>query len=305
MHPTDDHGPAPIDASLHLLADHLVDELRSGDFPPSLLHVTAGDAEGFDLGVRPLDGQHPSELLVGFRAPRDWHAIGIATGGWAYHVSERASSARKRTRVHIVTVLSRTGEFAHRTKVEDDSPLGAVLEDPAERPGGEQVDLLRRALDLPTDPPPCGSEVYWAIDWLSELLGRDVDARTSWATVLDAHPAVTMARRIAGVPPTSFTDEDLLPVAAGLPRFFDWTRMREGLAEGFLEVPELAPAHANWFDDGAFARFVLNRCPPLSMLRAQLGERLDPVLARRLGATLDVLGIPQTCWPDDADGRAA
>lgn len=305
MHPTDDPGPAPIDASLHLLADHLVDELRSGDFPPALLHVTAGDAEGFDLGVRPLDGQHPSELLVGFRAPDEWHAIGIATGGWAYHVSERAASTRQRTRVHIVTVLSRTGEFAHRTRVEDGSPLADLLEDTGERPGGEQVDLLRRALGLPTDPPPCGSEVYWAIEWLSELLGRDAGADTTWATVVDAHPAVTMARRITGVPPTSFTDRDLIPASVGLARLFDWDRMRDGLAEGFLEVPELVPADAKWFDDGAFARFVLNRCPPLAMLRSELDERLATDVAFRLASTLDTLGIPQACWPDDAGTRAA
>ena len=304
MHPAPDQGPAPIDASLHLLADHLVDELSAGHFPPALLHVTAGDAEGFDLGVRPLEGQHPSELLIGFRAPDEWHAVGVATGGWAYHVSERASPARHRTRVHVVTVLSRTGEFAHRTRVEDDVALGSLLEDPAEQPGGEQVDLLRRTLALPTDPPPCGSEVYWAIEWLSELLGRGADGSIGWEAVVDAHPFVIMARRFSGGGP-DMSDQDLVAAASDLARLLSWSHLRERLGDGLLEVPELVPADAGWFDDGSFARFVLNRCPPLAMLREQVAARLAPEVARRLGDTLDQLGVPQSCWPDDAGDRAA
>lgn len=302
MHP--DHGPAPIDASLHLLADHLVDELGVGGVPPALIHVTAGDAEGFELGIRPLEGVHPTELLVGFRAPEHWHALGVATGGWAYHVSERASASRTRTRVHVVSVLSRTGEFAHRTRVEGDPLLDALLDDPAEQPGGEQVDLLRRALSLPTDPPPCGAEVYWTIEWLSELLGTPTDRLAGWSDVVGRHPSMRLARSHPDEIGRLAQEHDVAEIAAAFARVFDWSRLRSMLGEGRFDVPELVPDDGPWFDDGSFARFLLNRCPPLSMLRRQVVEHLGADLGERMVTVLDRLGIPASAWPDETDQAA-
>src|SRR5690606_9953570 len=150
--------PAPLgdhlatDASLHLLADHLTEALAGGELEPCLLHVATPDVDGFELGVKPLDGLHPTDVLLGTTAPADWHAVGIATHGWAYHVAERGDPARRRHRVHVVTLLSRSGEHAHRVRADDEDVEEALG---AEPPGGEQVDLLRRVLGLRTDPPPC------------------------------------------------------------------------------------------------------------------------------------------------------
>ena len=304
MHP-DDHGPAPLDAALHLLTDHLVDELRTGTFPPALVHFSAADADGFELGVRPLEGRHPSDLLIGFDAPADWHALGVASAGWAYHLSERGSTDRRRTRVHVVTIISRTGEFVHRTRVEGDAALDALLSDPADPPGGEQVDLLRRALGLGTEDPPCGTDVYWTIEWLSELLGRDAAALVDWSDVAAAHPAMAMARRARS--PEGFTHgaDRLVPIAASFADVFTWSQLRSLLIDGRFDFPELAAADGRWFDDGSFARFVLNRCPPLAMLRRQIDGHLGPDLAGRLNDVLARLGVPTSAWPDDAGGQAA
>jgi hypothetical protein len=41
------------------------------------------DAGEIELGVLPLDGLHPAELLDGFVAPDEWAAIGLVARGWA------------------------------------------------------------------------------------------------------------------------------------------------------------------------------------------------------------------------------
>ena len=290
-------GPAPIDASLHLLADHLVDALIGDDLQPSLLHVSAGDATGFDLGMAPLDGRHPSELLIGQVAPPEWHALGVATGGWAYHRSDRGRTQRQRTRVSVVTLVSRSGEVAHRTRFHDPEVLGLDVDGIDEAPGGEQIDLLRLALSLPTAPPPCGTDVYWAIVWLSEILGVDADRLQTWDDVAALHPAMAVLRR--GPRPESGPDGgELVEVVRAFRRVFTWEQLREMLVDDRFDIEELAPSDGAWFDDGSFARFLLNRCPPLPMLRRDVGARL-PHLAPQVLATLDQLDIPEAAWPDD------
>jgi hypothetical protein len=207
--------------------------------------------------------------------------------------------------VHIVTVLSRSGEFAHRTAIDP----AAGIDVPADRldeeaPVGEQVDLLRRCLALPTDPPPCPSAVYWANRWLATILGAPPEKRADWDGVAELHPAVDVVRQARGASSMLLDPMQLVPVARGFARAYDWTRMRALLGAGRFEVEELVASDAEWFDDGAFARFLLNRCPPLAMLRDQVDALLPGPLAERVAATLTELDVPRTSWPDHA-GRAA
>lgn len=287
------------DAGLHLVADHLLDALVAGALEPSLVHVASADLGATDIGLLPLDGRHPTDLLVGFVAPAEWHALGIVTSGWAYPLGQRGSTQRTRTRVHLVTLVSRSGETAHRTQIEGDGEVAAALADEP-RPAGEQVDLLRLALELPTDPPPCATDAYWTIEWLSALLALDEDDLRSWADVVDAHPAMQLL-----VPDDDLRHADFIEVAASFVRVCTWARLRRLAADGAFPVPELTPTEALWFDEGAFARFLLNRCPPLDMLRRQALDHLRGHLADRLLTTLGELGIPRRSWPDDADEHAA
>ena len=287
--------PAPLgdhlatDASLHLLADHLTEALAQGDIEPCLLHVATPDVAGFDLGVQPLDGRHPTDALLGQTAPDDWHAVGIATHGWAYHVAERGDPARRRHRVHVVTLLSRSGEHAHRTRADDDG-LDDILD--GEAPSGEQVDLLRRVLGLPTDPPPCDPSTYWSIEWLSALVGTDQDVETL-ADAVALHPVTHLLRR-----GTALDSADIVDVLTAFHRVLTWGRMRELAGLDRFSVPDLTPDDAGWLDDGSFARFVLNRCPPLHLLKARLDAHLPGDVVDGVLDLLDDLGVPDTTWPD-------
>jgi len=288
--------PLAADASLHLLADHLAEALAGGELVPCLLHVGGPDGDGFDLGVLPLDGRHPTDLLLGATAPPDRHAIGIATSGWAYHVADRGDPSGRRHRVHVVSLVSRTGEHAHRTRA-DDPGLARRL-DGSGAPEGEQVDLLRRALDLPTDPPPVDASAYWTIQWLADLEAggpvRSVEA------ALDLHPAMRLLRHgVRGA------DADAADVIAAFHRVLTWPRLRDLAARGRFEVPELSPADAAWLDDGAFARFVLNRCPPLHLLRHRVAEGLPDDVVGAVDELLRSLAVPSTAWPDIAEPPAA
>jgi formylglycine-generating enzyme required for sulfatase activity len=101
--------------------------------------------------MKDLEGHHPTNLLLGFVAPPEWHAIGSATAGRAYDLDDRAERTSPHRRVHTVTLVSRTGEVAQRTVVHDDPELTARLNEPDEEVAGEQIDLLRLALELPTE----------------------------------------------------------------------------------------------------------------------------------------------------------
>ncbi len=282
--------PTAIDASLHLLAHQISDDLAKGEMPPSLLHV-ALDTDGLQLGFKDLDGVHPSEFLLGFVAPESWYALGSATAGYAYDVADRATLAPRRRRVHTVTLVSRSGEVAHRTIVHGDPALtdGLAGEDVT----GEQIDLLRLALELPTTPPPCDTAVFWAIEWLSAILADG--GPSDWASVARAHPALAVLGSAGSAP----DPDDIIDAATAFVRVCTWRRLRTLVAEGRFEVPELTPIDARWFDEGAFARFVLTRCPPLAMLRRQAIDQLPDEVGSRLAATLDDLGIPAASWPDE------
>lgn len=286
--------PLAADASLHLLADHLVDAIANGDLSPCLIHVGSPDGDGFDLGVLPLDGSHPTELLLGSTAPAEWHAVGIATSGWAYHVADRDDPRRRRHRVHVVSLVSRSGEHAHRTRA-DDPTIGLDLA-AGGTPEGEQVDLLRRCLGLPTAPPPVDASAYWTIQWFTDLLSGE--PAPTLPDALDRHPAVHLLRHdVCG------RDHDVEDVIGAFHRVLTWSRLRALAAEGRFEVPELAPSQAAWLDDGAFARFVLNRCPALHLLRSRLVRHLGPTVAAGVEQALERLGVPDAAWPDT--GRSA
>lgn len=289
--PLDNDTSLVADASIHLIADDILDGLVAGALPPCMLHVNDVDSVGFELGIKPLDDRHPTDFLLGFTAPHDWHALGMATAGWAYRSDQRCHPDRERSRVHVATLVSRTREVAHRVHVEGDDQLSRRLSD--EAPTGEQIDLLRLALSLDTDPPPCESAAYWTIQWLTAVGSTEAAALRHWDDVARLHPARQLLDRDPCEAGGEFVD-----VVRAFQRAASWATMRRLASEGLLPIPDLLPDDASWLDDGAFARFLLARSTSLPEVRNRLSERLPASLLGQVDATLDELSIPATVWPD-------
>lgn len=288
------------DASLHLIVEDILDHLVDDAFPSCLLSLGIDASGDVSLGMRPLDGVHPARLLVGFTAPAEWHAIGVASRGWAFPVAQRADEDRVRSRVCVVTMVSRSGEVAHRSWIEPNDHIDLATQSAmtAAAPSGEQMDLLRRSIGLATEPPPCDPAVYWAVEWLAGLL---VDPPTKWTDIVDAHPANTLLAS-SGEPRGP---ADFVAVASTFARVCDWTRLRQLAAGGRVTLPEMDATDAAWLDEGSFARYVLNRCPPLEDLRARVRAQIGPELGAQLDDTLARLDIPMRAWPDDLGDRPA
>jgi hypothetical protein len=291
MSPIDHGRPCAADAFVHLVADQLIAELRTG-LEPSLVQVKDEGAGRGEIGMKPLEGIHPSEVLVGFTAPPAWHAIGLAVRGFAYPMRERNRPDAHRWRVHVVTLVTRNGEVAQRLHAPEAPDLATALDRGPEHATGEQVDLLRLALGLGTEEPPCAADVYWTIEWLSSLLGTRAEDLETWSDVAAHHPAMRVLHHAGR------DADDLVEAASTFSRVCTWTRMRKWLGDGTFTAPELVPSDGTWFDDGAFARFLLCRCPPLAMLRANARDHLGTQLADQLDRLLDQLGIPASSWPE-------
>jgi hypothetical protein len=104
--------------------------------------IDDGD-DDIELGLLPLDGIHPAELLAGFDAPDEWWALGLITRGWASPMGAvRPSQHPARRRVTTTVLVDRSGRTVGRTTGDD----GTVWLDgpPTE---GELLRLLRQALE--------------------------------------------------------------------------------------------------------------------------------------------------------------
>lgn len=295
-------GPIADDASIHLLAELVLESLVSEAMPPSIVRFRrCGSA--IEMGMLPLDGAHPSGFLVGHRPDDDCFALGLAAQGWAYHLAERAWPDRSGSRVHLATIVSRSGERAHLTRVDDPAhPLNHIDDAP---PSGEQVDLLRRAFDLPTEPAPCPTGTYWSIEWLAGVSDlhaeRGVEAPPlGWPAVVAAHPAASLLRT-GGEDPE---DHDFIEMVASFARVCDWSRVRALVDSGGYRSAGLLSGDGAWFDDGSIARYLLGRCPPLATLRADVRAVVTPDADRRITEVLDALDVPDAVWPD-IDASAA
>jgi hypothetical protein len=114
-----------------------------------LVHVVA-HADGPDVGILPLDGLAPTDVLMGAVAPAEWAVLGVATGGWARPLD----GPGRRVRAEVVVLVARDGRVVGRMRHGDE----VVSEPPAY---GVSLDCLQRALGLPTAPP-AESTVDWA-----------------------------------------------------------------------------------------------------------------------------------------------
>ncbi len=110
--------------------DDLADSLDRAiaDNGGGVLVYVVSRPDGPDVGILPLDGLAPADVLLGAVAPAEWAVLGVATAGMA----------------GVVVLVSRDGQVVRRVRQGDQ----VMSEAPA---GDVTVDCLQRALGLPAD----------------------------------------------------------------------------------------------------------------------------------------------------------
>lgn len=242
--------PEPdLHACLCLLAETLVSSLADGG-DSVLVHVIAREA-GPEVGILPLDGAAPAELLLGADAPAEWSALGCATRGRARPLSGHGPSSTAEVVVLVPRVGKIVGRMRHGGELITDAPAYGLT-----------VDCLQRALGLPTAPPQVPSAHWMAATWLEAVL-RSPD------------PGETAAMLPAGL------EWDSL----------GWERIRQLVACGRLPDPAVAPEDAAWFDEGSFSRWALAGRPSLPSLLREVAEVVGFAEARQCAGVLADMGL--------------
>ena len=252
-----------------------------------------------DVGWMPLGDAHPLEAVLGMVVPPEWHALGLVCCGQA--LAEPTDPAGDLP-VRVTTLLTRGGKAT------------TVLREPGgarhitEVPGGALGDALRRALELPTAPPPASSAGLWVAWWLDRIVeaamasppsarwpvpGRLPGSPAGWAAVAGRHPACPFAPPGRGPRPAT-----LAAATRDLARRWPWCRLRTdprmrvtfvvGGADGDVAtLPDLPPQDiADWMDDGMYARWLLGSFPAVADLLDACDQLLPDALADRVRTTV-------------------
>jgi hypothetical protein len=275
----------------------VADDPLAGAAPPSGVAGPADDA--LDLGVHPLDGDHPLEALLGFVAPPDWLALGVTSPGLGHPTpGEPGDGRRVSERVHVTVLLSRTGAAAG--VIRRDTHVSRL----GEAPGGVVADACRRALGLPTAPPPPTTAGLWTLSWLDRLVetltaSAGPPGPMTWPEATGLHPAApttapptpeTLAQatgRPATAPTTTPPTPETLAQATGRRAAeWPWPRLRAAPPRAGTPGPQPTPAQAAWMDDGMFARWLLAWFPPLDDLLDACHDLLPQAVADRVEDTV-------------------
>ncbi len=177
------------------------------------------------------------------------------------------------------------------------------------RPDGVLADACRRALGLPTAPPPWSSLMLWTQTWLDRIVEAEAPERTPGRPACRGRPSPASTR-----PSTGRGD----PVALAL----DAVGAGRGLALGAAcgpsprwptcRAPARRPAVAQWMDDGMWARWLIEppalrptSCsrPPGPLLSPVVADAVDLVVTAAVDAggwAIDDCGR----WADEARPRA-
>jgi hypothetical protein len=271
MLPSPDHGHL---MPLVLAAD---DDLSAAAADGAILRVSdlAPVAESFTWF--PLEGTHPLEMLMGFSAPPHWRALGVSCAGFAHRLDAagRPRPGADADAVTVTVLVDRSGAAAGLLRRSDEvTPLPG-------QPEGVVADACRRALELPTAPPPRSTLELWTLSWLDRLV--DVASRADAASRLQSWRAVAALHAAVGPPvgrPTMPVDPVALATSAtALAEAWTWARLRDEPGVLDLPGPPPSPPLARWMDDGMWARWLLSRLPSGDDLMAAVRALLPPALA--------------------------
>jgi hypothetical protein len=331
-HPT----APPTSLPLERLVDE-VDRTHPPEPHASILRVTERPLQVGRLLLD--DGGHPLDLLLGFTAPPGWAAIGLRCLGHAYDLvdepppaagpigpTEAPEPAEPITPtapaepaapdppggppepdqrvvpvpVVVTVLLDRTGHGAGTLRRGD---AVTRLDGP---PEGVVGDACRRALGLPTRPPPSSTVDLWLRIWLDRLIettifADDAGRLTSWSTVAAEHPAApgqpTSPRANArSTRQPAITDDPyaLADATLQLADLWPWSRLRHD--PDLVDTAQAPlPRHlTEWMDDGMFARWVLSDLVALDTLASAIDDLLPPAVSAAIAETVTTAGGK---WP--------
>lgn len=328
--PRPDMPDMPADALAELVAS--IDEALQGSPSSVLIRLTAISPE-VEIGLRDLPAwESPHDALVGFTAPASWLALGLHCHGRAYRFPPASdpdqlrpgdgslngtsagsdlgsdlnlgssvgqpspysfcrSEATEQTSVSFTTLLGRDGQGA--AVMREGSKITALRLSP----DGVLGDCCRRALGLPTSPPPPSSVELWLRVWLDRLIDAVAflgsDRYQTWDSVLATHPIVTSEPRSAHVlvsGPVALAD-----ATCRLAEAWPWDRLKG--EPDIVEVPQPPPSQeiTDWMDDGMYARWTLSTLPSIDELAGAIRNTLPSDVARQIGETVTAAGL---LWPD-------
>lgn len=270
--------------------------------------VSRAGAPVGQLAWLPLAGRHPLDLLLGFVAPDDWTAVGVCCSARAYGLDAPGAEAARGAgtgsdpaagsasqaaqgpapapaAVRITMLLDRDGASAGLLRRGDE-----VIPLPG-NPEGTVADACRRALGLPTAPPPDSTAWLWTVVWLDRLVElasggtRWRGPGAAWEQIVSLHPAVGPAA--TAVPRTSAGVADIAARTGLLAAAWPWRRLRQDPTA--LDAPgmEMPVRLADWMDDGMWARAVLGALPSVGDLLDAVGALLPPALAEHVAAAVE------------------
>lgn len=275
----------PTPPQLGALAEVLDTGPTPGEGPATLVRLRNAPAhhhrnephDRLELGVLELGDAHPADALVGLDAPPDWLAVGVVGHGRLRVLDDAGPVTAAAPQVlghgRHVLLVARGGAWATRLTRDDGSlPHAEEGRGPVGGPVGLLADACRRALGLPTPPPPTDTGPLWAALWLDAVVAAAGGAIVpTWPDVAAHHPA---ARLLLDTADGDRVAAELLGLGRRLAQERSWRRLRDACAAGTWPVPGLDPGEAGWFDLGAFARRVLGELPGLGFLRRAAGELL-------------------------------
>lgn len=286
-------APSPVDplAAFAHVADA---EVTAAAVDGAVLWVSTLAAVHETPSWLPLDGAHPLDVLLGFRAPPHWRALGVSCSGRSYALDGTDRAGRSEPApvggpepVQMTVMVDRDGGTAGVLRRGDHvSPM-------ADGPQGAVADACRRALGVATAPAPASTLGLWTLAWLDRVVDaaarQGVDDRfRSWSAVARLHAAADPVAPDGGAP----SPAALAVAAAALAEAWPWARLRA--EPGVADVPGL-PASAElaaWMDDGMWARWLLAQLPAPDDLVAAVHALLPPVLAD------GVMVVVRSTWPD-------
>jgi hypothetical protein len=251
-----------------------------------------------ELAIRPLDGAHPLDVLLGFVAPAEWAALGVAAPGTGHALD----GDQPPERVHVTMLIARSSASAGVLRRGDRvTPLG----DP---PQGLVADACRRALGLPTAPPPATTAGLWVRWWLDALVQAAAERgpgepALGWLDAVALHPATFVPEPGEPLPEPAAVAAATL----GMAEAWGWGRLRGRPQAGDLS-PGSAPGGltrevASWMDDGMYARWLLAGLPPPDDLLDACWGLLPEAVAAQVAATVAVATAQSGPEPEKAVAR--